>query len=72
MDHADNLDQLEQDVINLDTDTSGLENRTNDIEQDIVNLENNLEAADLRILDLEQIRLGAKLGVFLAHEFLAS
>ena len=55
MDHADNL---EQDVINLDTDTNGLENRTNDIEKDVLNLEASLEAADLRILDLEQINLG--------------
>ena len=58
IDHADNLDQLEQDVMNLDTDTSGLENRTSDIEQDVLSLEDDLEAADLRILDLEQIQLG--------------
>ena len=58
MDHTDNLDQLEQEVMNLDTDTSGLENRTNDIEQDVLNLTDSLVATDMRILDLEDIHLG--------------
>ena len=58
MDHSDNLDQLEQDIINLDTDTNGLENRTSHIEQDVLNLEDSLEGTNMRILDLEEIQHG--------------
>ena len=44
--------------MNLDTDTSELENRTSDIEQDVLILTDSLVATDLRILDLEEIHLG--------------
>ena len=66
MDHTDNLDQLEQELINLDTDTSQLENRTSDIEQDVLNLEDNLKETDMRILDLEEIQLG----ILMQHLFI--
>ena len=58
MDHTDNLDHLEQDVTNLETQTQQLENRTSDAEYDIVTLSSEIDLLDDRVGILEQTNFG--------------
>ena len=60
MDHTDNLNQLNDDFTNIQTDTEEIEDRTTAAETNIILLESEIEVLDIRASDIEQILFGKK------------
>ena len=58
MDHTDNLNQVTDDLMNVETNIEGIENRMTDSEANIVLLETATDALDTRASDIEQILSG--------------
>ena len=58
MNHADTLDQLEEDIMDVQGNTEDLENRTAEIERDVFALEDKLTELDARTSDIEQVPFG--------------
>ena len=60
MDHTDNLNQVNDDLMNVETNIEGIDNRVTAAEGNIVLLETAVEELDGRASDIEQILSGEK------------
>ena len=60
MDHTDNLDQVNDDLMNVETNIEGIDNRMTAAEANIVLLETATETLDTRTSHVEQILSGEK------------
>ena len=60
MDHTDNLNQVNDDLMNVETNIEGIDNRMTDAEVNIVLLETATDALDGRTFDIEHILSGKK------------
>ena len=58
MDHTDSLNQVNDDLMNVETNIEGIDNRVTDAEANIVRLETATEELDTRTSDIEQILYG--------------
>ena len=61
MDHTDVLNQVNDDLMNVETNIEGIDNRMTDAEANIVLLESEVDELDTRASDIEEILSGMKL-----------
>ena len=61
MDHTASLNQVNDDLINVETNIEGIDNRMTDAEANIALLETATDALDTRASSIEQILSGKKL-----------
>ena len=60
MDHTDSLNQVSDDLMNVETNIEGIDNRMTAAEANIVLLETAIDALDTRTSSIEQILSGKK------------
>ena len=63
MDHTDNLNQVNVDLTNIQTNIGEIEDRTTATETNIILLESEINALDTRASDIEQILYGKRVPV---------
>ena len=61
MDHTDNLNQVNDDIMNVETNIEGIDNRVTAAEANIVLLETAVEELGGRTFEIEQIVFGKKI-----------
>ena len=64
MDHTDNINLQNDDLMNVETNIEGIDNRMTDVEANIVLLETEIDGLDTRISSIEQILSGKKYQYF--------